>query len=111
MILRSSYTQSVFSVYPIYTEDIIERYLIKSVNVSGGSASRTGRDVRQVGVRAARAEMWDRWEGWEGWDEWDRWDGRVLIKILAIEKKILPLLKVKNILYRENEYRATTSIK
>ena len=70
MILRSSYTQSVFSVYAIYTEDIIERYLIKSVNVSGGSASRTsrevrqvgwasrtGRDVRQVGVRAARAEM------------------------------------------------------
>ena len=58
MILRSSYTQSVFSVYPIYTEDIIERYLIKSVNISGrrvgrvgkaGSASRTGRDVRQVG--------------------------------------------------------------
>ena len=57
MVLRSSYTQSVFSVYPIYTEDIIERYLIKSVNVSGGSASRTGRDVRQMGVRAARAEM------------------------------------------------------
>ena len=56
MVLRSSYTQSVLSVYPIYTEDIIERYLIKSVNVSGGSASRTGRDVRQVGVRAARAE-------------------------------------------------------
>lgn len=42
-------------------------------------------------VRAARAEMWDRW------DRWDEWDGRVLIKILAIEKKILPLLKVKNI--------------
>ena len=36
MILRSSYTQSVFSVYPIYTEDIIERYLIKSVNISDG---------------------------------------------------------------------------
>ena len=44
-------------LYLIYTEDIIERYLIKSVNVSGGSASRTGRDVRQVGVRAARAIM------------------------------------------------------
>ena len=72
MVLRSSYTQSVFSVYSIYTEDIIERYLIKSVNVSGGSASRTGREV-------------------------DRCNGRVLIKILAIEKKILPLLKVKNI--------------
>jgi len=57
MVLRSSYTQSVLSVYPIYTEDIIERYLIKSVNISdgktgtgrtggtggtGGSASRTG---------------------------------------------------------------------
>ena len=59
MVLRSSYTQSVFSVYPIYTEDIIERYLIKSVNVSGGSASRTGRDVRQVGVLG---ELED-WEG------------------------------------------------
>ena len=72
-------------------------------------------------MRAARAEMWDRWEcephgqrcetsgtGETGWDECN---GRVLIKILAIEKKILPLLKVKNILYRENEYRATTSIK
>ena len=46
-----------------------------------------------------------------GWDGWDRHNGRVLIKILAIEKKILPLLKLKNILYRENEYRATTSIK
>ena len=57
MVLRSSYTQSVFSVYSIYTKDIIERYLIKSVNVSDGSASRTGRDVRQMGVRAARAEM------------------------------------------------------
>ena len=60
MILRPSYTQSVFSVYSIYTEDIIERYLIKSVNISGGSASRTG---RKVGVRAAQAEMWDRWDG------------------------------------------------
>ena len=57
MILRSSYTQSVFSVYPIYNEDIIEKYLIKSVSVSGGSASHTGRDMRQVGVRAARAEI------------------------------------------------------
>ena len=42
MILRSSYTQSVFSVYPIYTEDIIERYLIKSVNISGGRAGTGG---------------------------------------------------------------------
>ena len=48
-------------------------------------------------MRAARAEMWDRWEGLEGWDGWDRRNGRVLIKNLAIEKKILPLLKVKNI--------------
>jgi len=30
---------------------------------------------------------------------------------LPIEKKLLSLLKLKNILYRENEYRATTSIK
>ena len=43
MILRSSYTQSVLSVYPIYTEDIIERYLIKSVNISGGRTGRTGK--------------------------------------------------------------------
>ena len=43
MVLRSSYTQSVFSVYPIYTEDIIERYLIKSVNISGGKAGRVGK--------------------------------------------------------------------
>ena len=104
MVLRSSYTQSVFSVYPIYTEDIIERYLIKSVNISdgktgtggtGGSASRTG----DYGTSET--------SGTSG----DRRNGRVLIKILAIEKKILPLLKVKNILYRKNEYRATTSIK
>ena len=61
MILRSSYTQSVLSVYPIYTEDIIERYLIKSVNVSGGRAGKA--------VRAGTS-----WEGWEGWDEWDEWD-------------------------------------
>jgi hypothetical protein len=46
MILRSSYTQSVLSVYPIYTEDIIERYLIKSVNISDGKAGRTGKARR-----------------------------------------------------------------
>ena len=54
MVLRSSYTQSVFSVYPIYTEDIIERYLIKSVNISvgrtgtggTGGTGRTGRTGR-----------------------------------------------------------------
>ena len=46
MILRSSYTQSVFSVYPIYTEDIIERYLIKSVNISDGKTGRIGRTGR-----------------------------------------------------------------
>ena len=48
MVLRSSYTQSVFSVYSIYTEDIIERYLIKSVNVSGGRAGKAGR-IGRVG--------------------------------------------------------------
>ena len=42
MVLRSSYTQSVFSVYSIYTEHIIERYLIKSVNISGGKAGTGG---------------------------------------------------------------------
>ena len=62
MVLHSSYTQSVFSVYSIYTEDIIERYLIKSVNVSGGRAGSASRTSREVGVRAARAEMWDKWE-------------------------------------------------
>ena len=46
MILRSSYTQSVFSVYPIYTEDIIERYLIKSINISDGKTGRTGKTGR-----------------------------------------------------------------
>ena len=49
--------------------------------------------------------------GGTGETGWDKRNGRVLIKILGIEKKILPLLKVKNILYRKNEYRATTSIK
>ena len=43
MILRSSYTQSVFTVYPIYTEDIIERYLIKSVNISDGRIGKAGK--------------------------------------------------------------------
>jgi len=43
MILRSSYTQSVFIVYPIYTEDIIERYLMKSVNISGGRIGKAGK--------------------------------------------------------------------
>ena len=53
MILRSSYTQSVLSVYPIYTEDIIERYLIKVLMlVIGGLGGLGG-----LGVRAARAEM------------------------------------------------------
>ena len=98
MVLRSSYTQSVLSVYPIYTEDIIERYLIKSVNISGGRIGRIGR-VGRVG------------ENWDEWDRWDRRNGLVLIKILPIEEKLLLLLKLKNILYRENEYRATTSIK
>ena len=98
MILRSSYTQSVFSVYPIYTEDIIERYLIKSVNISDGRTRRVGK-----AGRTGKAGT--------GGIGWDRRNGRVLIKILPIEEKLLPLLKVKNILYRKNEYRATTSIK
>ena len=46
MVLRSSYTQSVLSVYPIYTEDIIERYLIKSINISDGKTGRTGKTGR-----------------------------------------------------------------
>ena len=46
MVLRSSYTRSVFSVYPIYTEDIIERYLIKSINISDGKTGRTGKTGR-----------------------------------------------------------------
>ena len=121
MILRSSYTQSVFSVYPIYTEDIIERYLIKSVNVSSGRAGKAGR-IGKAGTSGTdgtggtgethgqRSETggtgetggrtgtsWEGWEDWDGWDGWDECNGRVLIKILAIEKKILPLLKVKNI--------------
>ena len=55
MILRSSYTQSVLCVYSIYTEDIIERYLIKSVNISDGRTG-TGGTGRTGGI------------GWEGWD-------------------------------------------
>ena len=43
MILHSSYTQSVLSVYLIYTEDIIERYLIKSVNISDGRVGKAWR--------------------------------------------------------------------
>ena len=62
---------------------------------TGGSASRTG----DYGTSET--------SGTSG----DRRNGRVLIKILPIEEKLLPLLRVKNILYRENEYRATTSIK
>ena len=137
MILRSSYTQSVFSVYPIYTEDIIERYLIKSVNISDGRNGKAGR-VGKTGTggtggtsgSASRTGDYGTSEtsGTSGTDGtggtgetsgtdgtggtgWDRRNGRVLVKILPIEKKLLSLLKLKNILYRENEYRATTSIK
>ena len=61
MILRSSYTQSVFSVYPIYTEDIIERYLIKSVNVSGGKAGRIGKaGTSGTGGKTGKAEKAER---------------------------------------------------
>mgnify|MGYP000070448951 CR=1 FL=1 len=64
MVLRSSYTQSVFSVYSIYTEDIIERYLIKSVNVSGGRAGKAGTSW----------EGWDEWDRWEDWEDWEGWE-------------------------------------
>jgi len=56
MVLCSSYTQSVLSVYPIYTEDIIERYLIKSVNISDrrtGKAGRGGKTGRGGRIRAS----------------------------------------------------------
>gem|GEM_PF-4518263 len=45
---------------------------------ASGSASRTGKDVRQVGlvgVQAARAKMWDWWDRWDEWDWWDWWEG------------------------------------
>ena len=90
MVLRSSYTQSVFSVYPIYTEDIIERYLIKSINISDGKTGRTGKGG--TGGIGGIGGI-----GWEGSEGWDRRNGRVLLKILPIEKKLLPLLKLKNI--------------
>jgi len=128
MILRSSYTQSVFSVYPIYTEDIIERYLIKSVNIgdgrigtggtsgtggTGGTSGTggTGGTSGTSGTSGTGETSGTGGIGWEGSEGWDRRNGRVLIKILPIEEKLLLLLKLKNILYRENEYRATTSIK
>ena len=116
MILRSSYTQSVFSVYPIYTEDIIERYLIKSVNIGDGrigtgGTSGTGGTGGTSGTSGTGETSGTGGIGWEGSEGWDRRNGRVLIKILPIEEKLLLLLKLKNILYRENEYRATTSIK
>ena len=65
MILRSSYTQSVLSVYPIYTEDIIERYLIKSVNISDGKTG-TGGTGGTGGIGGI---------GWEGSEGWDRRNG------------------------------------
>ena len=137
MILRSSYTQSVFSVYSIYTEDIIERYLIKSVNISDGRTRRVGKAERAGkngrNERAGKAERIEKAEktgktgktgkagkagkagrvdkAGTGGIGWDRRNGCVLIKILPIEENLLPLLKVKNILYRKNEYKATTSIK
>ena len=90
MVLRSSYTQSVLSVYPIYTEDIIERYLIKSVNISDKKIG-TGGTGGTGGIGGIGGI------GWEGSEGWDRRNGRVLLKILPIEKKLLPLLKLKNI--------------
>ena len=96
MVLRSSYTQSVFSVYPIYTEDIIERYLIKSVNISGGRIGKAGR-VGKAGTGGTSGTGGIGGIGWEGSEGWNRRNGRVLLKILPIEKKLLPLLKLKNI--------------
>jgi len=58
--------------------------------------------VRRVGTGETGWDGWDGWDEWDRWDRWDRWDGRVLIKILTIEKKILPLLKVKNIVLIRN---------
>ena len=111
MVLRSSYTQSVFSVYPIYTEDIIERYLIKSVNISGGRIGKAGRvgkagtggtsgtggigGIGGTGGTGGTGGIGG--IGWEGSEGWNRRNGRVLLKILPIEKKLLPLLKLKNI--------------
>ena len=65
MILRSSYTQSVFSVYPIYTEDIIERYLIKSVNISDGKVGKVGK-VGKTGTSGTGGTGGIGWEDWEG---------------------------------------------
>ena len=74
MILRSSYTQSVLSVYPIYTEDIIERYLIKSVNISDRRVGKAGKAGRAE--RTGKAEKAERagtsGTGGTGWDGWDR---------------------------------------
>ena len=103
MILRSSYTQSVFSVYPIYTEDIIERYLIKSINISDGKTGRTGKTGR-VG-KAGRT-------GRTGTGGTGGTSGTGVMDVSYLKFcRLRPLLKLKNILYRENEYRATTSIK
>ncbi len=42
-------------LYLIYTEDIIERYLIKSVNISGGKAGRVGKAEKAgTGVMGAK---------------------------------------------------------
>jgi len=64
MVLRSSYTQSVLSVYPIYTEDIIERYLIKSVNFFLGGLGRLGglRKLGKLGGLGCELDgrLWDR---------------------------------------------------
>lgn len=71
MILRSSYTQSVLSVYPIYTEDIIERYLIKSVNISDKKTGTGGTDgTGETGETGGTGGI-----GWEGSEGWDRRNG------------------------------------
>ena len=89
MILRSSYTQSVLSVYPIYTEDIIERYLIKSVNISDKKTGTGGTDgtgetggTGGTGGTDGTGETGETGEtggtggiGWEGSEGWDRRNG------------------------------------
>ena len=80
MILRSSYTQSVLSVYPIYTEDIIERYLIKSVNISDkktGRARKTGRTGKtgRSGTGGTGGTSGTSGTGGIGWEGSDRRNG------------------------------------
>jgi len=68
LIFRLSFALPVSFVYRKYSVRVKRKFFWGSAS---GSASRTGKDVRQVGlvgVRAARAKMWD-W--WDRWDEWE----------------------------------------